>query len=102
MSAPRVLGFVYFGPNSDGQTWARGVVYECSTHRRHHVVEFRPVIGPPLRHDTDAAMTSQPLVGKGSLIWNRVDGDTPETISLLPSIQQACCHCTINKGLLLP
>lgn len=101
MSEPRILGFEYFGPNSDGDRWARGLVYECRHYNRKHVVEFRPVIGPPLRYDTLAGMEEQPIA-PGALIWNRVDGDTPEAITLSPSIQWVCCHCVIEKGRVLP
>jgi len=96
-----VLGFVYFGPNDDGSRWARGLVYECRHHARKHIVEFRPVIGSPLREDTDAAMGAQPLV-TGNPWWIRTEGDTPETITLVPSIVQACCHAMITQGKVLP
>lgn len=98
---PHVLGFAYFGPNSDGHRWARGLVYECRIYNRHHCVEFRPVIGPPLRDDTMPSMERQ-AINPGGLIWTRTEGETPETISLLPSIQQQCCHCSIVKGQVLP
>ena len=100
----KLIGFVYFGPNDAGMIWARGVVYECRIHNRKHSVEFRPVIGPPLREDTERAMASQPIAD-GNPIWTRVSGETIETIetiTLTPSIQQACCHCVISNGEMLP
>jgi hypothetical protein len=98
---PRIVGFAYFGPNSDGTMWARGLIYECRVHNRHHCVEFRPVIGPPFRHDTQAALDSSPII-KDALIWERKSGETPETITLSPSIAQACCHAVIEDGRVLP
>jgi hypothetical protein len=85
-----------FGPNSDGHVWKRGLVFKCPRCHFTHIIEFRPVIGPSVRKDSERAMAKQPVV-PAQPIWQR-HGDTFECLCISPAIRNGDCQVTIHNG----
>lgn len=83
-----------------------GVEYTCPNDprgKRRHAVLFNPPIVPTeygpelvrLALSTCDAWQRQPK-------WQRVAGETVDTLTLTPSIARPCCHMSITKGEVKP
>jgi hypothetical protein len=81
---------------------ATGLTYLCPKdprHKRVHVVEFTPIINPYGGDAATLAALDTRLAEKPqrAWLWKRT-GETFETLTLLPSISNSCCHINIVNG----